>query len=57
MWEEEKEFEILHDLHEHELSDEHNDDFLHHDLEPSDDEDIDLFEYEADLYLEDDEDY
>lgn len=56
MWEEEKDFEILDEVEEHDLNDESTDDFLFPELDPSADENenenSDFFEYEADFYYE-----
>lgn len=54
--EEEKDFEIIDEMEEYGLNDESSDDFLYPELDPSADEDenenSDVFKYEADFYYD-----
>ena len=59
MWEEEKDFEISGEVEAYDINDESTNDFLYPELDPSAEEDenenSDVFEYEADFY--NDEEY
>ncbi len=50
MLEEEKEFDILEEVEDYDLEDENTDEFPYPELNPSTDEDNDVFEDEDDLY-------
>jgi hypothetical protein len=60
MWDEEKDFEILDKAEEYDLDNESSDDFLYPELESSADEDenenSDVFEYEAGFYYDEEDD-
>ena len=60
MWDEEKDFEILDKVEEYDLHDENSDDHLYSELELSADEDenenSDVFEYEAGFYFDEEDD-
>ena len=59
MWDEEKDFEILDKVEEHDLDDDSNDDFLYPDLNLTDNEDgnenSDVFEYEDGFYFDEED--
>ncbi len=59
MWDEEKDFEILDEVEEYDLNDESTDDFLYPELDSSADKDenenSDVFEYEADFYYDEED--
>ncbi len=59
MWDEEKDFEILDKVEEHDLDDENSDDYLYPELDLSADEDgnenSDVFEYEAGFYYDEED--
>ncbi len=52
MWEEEKDFEILGEVDAYDMNDESTGDFIYSELDPSVDENenSDVFDYEADFY-------
>jgi hypothetical protein len=54
MWEEEKEFDILEEAEDYDLEDESTDEFPCPELNISADDDIDLSEYQNDLYYYED---
>jgi hypothetical protein len=60
MWEEEKDFEIINEEEVYDINDETTDDFLYPEMDSSADEyeneNSDVFEYEADFYYDEEED-
>jgi hypothetical protein len=59
MWEEEQDFEILDEAEEYDLNDEDTEDLVYSELDSSDDEyedeDSDMFEYEANFYYDEED--
>jgi hypothetical protein len=59
MWEEEQDFEILNEAEGYDLNDEDTEDLIYSELDPSDDEyedeDSDVFEYEANFYYDEED--
>ncbi|MCP4611837.1 MAG: hypothetical protein GY845_24305 [Planctomycetes bacterium] len=59
MWDEEKDFEILDKVEEHDLHDENSDDYLYPELDLADNEDgnenSDVFDYEAGFYYDEED--
>ena len=58
MWEEERDFEILEEVEEYDLSDDSNDDLLFAELDSTIDdenENSDVFEYEANFYYDEED--
>ena len=60
MWDEEKDFEILDKVEEHDLHDENSDDYVYPELDLDDEEDenenSDVFDYEAGFYYDEEDD-
>ncbi|MDT8301942.1 MAG: hypothetical protein RQ760_10700 [Sedimentisphaerales bacterium] len=60
MWDEEKDFEILDKVEEHDLHDDNSDDYLYPELDLDDkedeNEDSDIFDYEAGFYYDEEDD-
>ena len=60
MWDEEKDFEILDEAEGYDLHDESSIDYLYPELDPSaekdENENSDVFEYEADFYYDEEND-
>lgn len=57
MWEEERDFEILEEVEEYDLNDNSNDDLLFQELDSTTDENenSDVFEYEANFYYDEED--
>ncbi len=55
MWEAEKDFEISEEVEQYDVEEEINDELPNPELNPSADEDNDVFEYESDLYYDEED--